>query len=239
MDFLVDALAWLSDVDHWRGAAGIPVRTLEHVRISAFAIGCAALVAVPLGVLLGHLRRGGVAAVAVVNIGRALPSFAVLSLAFLISLRIGLGLGFWPTFAALFLLAMPPMFTNSYTGVREVPADVVEAARAMGMRTRSLLVRVELPMAAPVIMASIRVAAVQVVATATLGALVGFGGLGRYIVDGLALRDFPQVFAGALVVAVLSILTEVGLSAGERVMLPEGVRRLSGAPEPSGAEAPA
>jgi len=218
MDFLADVLAWFTDSANWQGSAGIPSRTLEHVRLSAFAMMVAAGLAVPLGVLLGHSGRGGLIAVSVVNIGRAIPSFAVIALALPFSIRAGLGIGFWPTFLALVLLALPPIFTNSFTAVRSVGMDVVEAARGMGMRERQVLLEIELPLAAPLILTGIRVAAVQVVATATLGALVGWGGLGRYIIDGFSVQDNVRVFAGALLVAVLAILTDVLFNVTERIL---------------------
>jgi osmoprotectant transport system permease protein len=222
MDFLADVLAWFTDSANWQGSAGIPSRTLEHVRLSAFATMVAAGLAVPLGVLLGHSGRGGLIAVSVVNIGRAIPSFAVIALALPFSIRAGLGIGFWPTFLALVLLALPPIFTNSFTAVRSVGMDVVEAARGMGMRERQVLLEIELPLAAPLILTGIRVAAVQVVATATLGALVGWGGLGRYIIDGFSVQDNVRVFAGALLVAALAILTDVLFSVAERILATRG-----------------
>jgi osmoprotectant transport system permease protein len=231
MDFLLEVLRWFADPVNWRGTAGIPNRVYEHLQLSGLAVLLAVLLAGPTGMMLGHVRRGGVLAVAVVNIGRALPSFGILALALLLTLRLGLGLGFWPTFVALFLLALPPVFTNSYTGVREVPGEVVESARGMGMREREILQAIEFPLALPVIAAAVRVAAVQVVATAPLGALVAWGGLGRYIIDGLAQRDFVEVTAGAILVAALALLTDAGLGLVERLALPGGMRPLGRAPE--------
>jgi len=225
MRFLHDVVQWFGEAQHWHGSNGIPQRMWEHVQLSAFAVGMAALVALPVGVLFGHLRRGGFAAVTVANIGRAIPSFAILALALPLSIRLGLGLGFWPTFVALFLLAIPPMVINAYTGVRGVDRAVIEAARGMGMRPAQLLLRVELPLASPVVLAGVRVAAVQVVATATLGALVAWGGLGRYIVDGFQQRDTVKMFAGAVLVATLAIATEVAFVLLDRVVLPRGLRR--------------
>ena len=231
MDFLLDVLRWFADPPNWRGTGGIPNRVYEHLQLSGLAVLLAVLLAAPAGMMLGHVRRGGVVAVAVVNIGRALPSFGILALALLFTLRLGLGLGFWPTFVALFLLALPPVFTNSYTGVREVPGEVVESARGMGMREREILQAIEFPLALPVIAAAVRVAAVQVVATAPLGALVAWGGLGRYIIDGLSQRDFVEVTAGAILVAALALLTDAGLGLGERLALPGGIRPVGRAPE--------
>jgi osmoprotectant transport system permease protein len=230
MDLLADVLAWFADPANWQGSAGIPSRMLEHIRLSALATAVAAGVAVPTGVLLGHSGRGGLIAVSVVNIGRAIPSFAVIALALPFSIRAGLGIGFWPTFLALVLLALPPIFTNSFTAVRSVGAEVVEAARGMGMRERQVLLGIELPLAAPLILTGIRVAAVQVVATATLGALVGWGGLGRYIIDGFAVQDNVRVFAGALLVAVLAILTDVAFGIVERILATGGGLRGRRAP---------
>jgi osmoprotectant transport system permease protein len=222
MDLLGDVLAWFIDPDNWQGSAGIPNRMLEHVRLSALATLVAGALAVPSGVLLGHSGRGGLIAVSVVNIGRAIPSFAVIALALPFSIRMGLGIGFWPTFLALVLLALPPIFTNSFTAVRGVAAEVVEAARGMGMREREVLLDIELPLGAPLILTGIRVAAVQVVATATLGALVGWGGLGRYIIDGFSVQDNVRVFAGAFLVAALAILTDVAFGVTERILLATG-----------------
>jgi osmoprotectant transport system permease protein len=205
----------------------VPTRVFEHIELSALAMTFATAMAIPAGVLMGHARRGGLFAISVVNIGRAIPSFAIVAVALPISISLGLGLGFWPTFLAVFLLALPPMFTNSYTAIRGVDPQIVDAARGMGLRERELLLGVELPLGAPVIMAAVRVAAVQIVATVPLGALVGWGGLGRFIIDGLSQFDMPQVFAGALLVAVLAIATEVAIGGVERIVLPAGVRRLS------------
>jgi osmoprotectant transport system permease protein len=185
------------------------------------------VIALPAGALLGHVRRGGLLAVSVVNIGRAIPSFAIVAIALPITIQLGLGFGFWPTWLAVFFLALPPIFTNTYTAIRGADPDAVSAARGMGLREKDVLLRVELPLGAPLVIAATRVAAVQVIATAPLGALVGWGGLGRFIIDGLALRDFPQVFAGALLVAALAVATELAFSAFERLFLPDGVRRLT------------
>jgi osmoprotectant transport system permease protein len=184
----------------------------------------AAAVAIPIAVWLGHRKTGGTLAVAAVNIGRAIPSFAIIALFLPISIRLGLGLGFWPTFLALLFLAIPPMFTNAYTGVAGVDPALTEAARGMGLTERRIITDVELPMASPVILAAIRVAAVQVIATATLGALVAWGGLGRYIIDGFSTQDSVEVFAGAILVAGLALTTEVALGWVERRLVPVTLR---------------
>ncbi|MBW3627261.1 MAG: ABC transporter permease subunit [Actinobacteria bacterium] len=176
--------------------------------------------ALPLGLTLGHLGRGGVVAVNVSNVGRALPSFAVLVIALQLS-----SIGTTPTLVALTLLAIPPMVTNSYVGIREVDAETREAARAMGMTGRQVFLGVELPVAVPLVMAGVRTAAVQVVATATLAALVGYGGLGALILLGLRTGDNVDVFAGAVAVAVLALATELGLALVQRALTPQALRR--------------
>jgi osmoprotectant transport system permease protein len=181
-------------------------------------------IALPIGVWSGHTGRGGFLAINVANLGRALPSLALLALMLPVALSLKLGLGFWPTFFALVPLGIPPVLTNSYVAIREVDRDVVEAARGMGLREGQVLQQVELPIAAPLIIAGVRNAAVAIVATATLGAVVAGGGLGRYIVDGLALQEYPRLFVGALLVALLSIAVELGFGALERVVVSAGLR---------------
>lgn len=218
MTFLVDVVAWFADPANWTGGTGLPHRLWLTLKVSGVAVVTATLVAVPTGVLLGHVRRGGFLANTVFNIGRAVPSFGIIALALPISIAMGLGLGFWPTFVALFLLALPPMFTNAYTGVRDVDPGAVEAARGMGMTDGQVLVGVELPLAAPIIVTGVRVAALQVVATAPLGALVAYQGLGRYIIDGWARDDYVMLFAGAVVVALLAVVVDQSFSLVERVV---------------------
>lgn len=216
MTFLLSVGAWLSEPSHWQGADGIPTRLGEHVWISGLAVGIAALATVPLGLYLGHTGRGAFAAVNVANIGRALPSLAILALALPLVLALGLGLGFWPTLVAMVPLAIPPILTNTFTGIRGADRDIVEAARGMGMSELQVLAAAEVPDALPVIFAGLRVASVNVIATATLGALVAGGGLGRYIIDGFALQDYERLFAGALLVALLAIGTELAFGVLER-----------------------
>jgi osmoprotectant transport system permease protein len=206
VDFVGKVFGWFTTGAHWRGVDGVPHRLLEHLAISGKAVAVAVVIALPIGLLLGHLGRGGFVAVNVANIGRAIPSLAILVYAALV-----LGIGSGPAVVALIALAVPPILTNTYVGMRGVDADVRESARGMGMTGWQLLRRVEAPLALPLIMAGLRTAAVQVVATATLAAIIAGGGLGRLVVDGIAQNDRPQLFAGALLVAGLSLLVEVGL----------------------------
>lgn len=218
MKFLSDVVSWFATGAHWHGNNGIPHRVEEHVLMSAAAVGAAILVTMPPSLALGHLRRFGVLAVNVSNVGRAIPSFAILVL--MVQL---VGIGAEPAFIALFVLAVPPLVTNSYVGMADVDDDIRESARGMGMTGWESVRRVELPVALPVVLAGVRTAAVQVVATATLAAVVAWGGLGRYIIDGLAQQDNVQVFAGALLVGVLSVLTELLLSLVQRVVVSAGL----------------
>ena len=199
-----DVVSWLTDGENWHGDAGIPVRTLEHLWLSGASLAVACLVALPLALWLGHIGRGGVLAVNVTNIGRAVPIFAVLVL-----LAIGpLGLGVKATIVALVVFGIPPILTNAYVGIREVDRDTVEAARGMGMTGWQMLRRVEVPLAVPLILTGIRLAAVQIVATATLGAFVLGGGLGRFINSGFARQDQAELVGGAVLVATLALVVE-------------------------------
>jgi osmoprotectant transport system permease protein len=219
MTFLTDVVRWFLDPAHWQGDTGVPHRLAEHVQMSLLATATAALIALPIGLALGHIGRGGPLAINVSNIGRALPSLAILVLAVQV-----VGIGATPAFLALVALAVPPMMTNAFVGMRDVDPELRDAARGLGMTGLRILARVELPNAIPVVMAGVRTSGVQVVATATLAALVGWGGLGRFIVDGLSTRDFVQVFAGAVLVAALSAVTELTLALLQRLLTPAGLR---------------
>ncbi len=215
MSFLADVAAWFGSAERWAGPDAIPVRLGEHLLISGAAVLVAAGVAIPLGVLIGHARRGGAAAVNAANAGRAIPSFAVLVFALQL-----FGLGAAPALAALVLLAVPPMLLNTYVALRDVDPDVRDAGRGMGMSGAQLLGTVELPLAVPLIMAGVRTATVQVIATAPLAALVAYGGLGRYIIDGILLRDFVRVFGGAVLVVAVSVLAELVFALLQRLVAP-------------------
>ncbi len=216
--FLADVARWLVDPSHWQGSDGIPTRVAEHLWLSGTSLAVAVLAALPLGLWLGHTGRGQALIINFANIGRALPSLALLALALPLAFALGLGLGFWPTMLAMIPLGIPPILTNTYVGIRGVDPDLVEVARGMGMRDREVLWLVEFPLAATLIIAGVRNAAVAIVATATLGALVASGGLGRYIVDGLARQETERLFVGALLVALLSVATEAAFGGLERLI---------------------
>jgi osmoprotectant transport system permease protein len=202
------AVDYLSDPASWWGRNGLVQLTWNHVRLSLAALLAAMALALPPALLLGHRRQGRFLAITLVNLSRALPTFAVIAFVFPLSLRYGFGLGFWPTFVALVLLALPPMFVNAYVGVSDVDRGVVEAAQGMGMRARDVLLRVELPAAMPLVAAGVRVSAVQVVATTTLGALVGYRCLGTPILQAIATRSDGRLLVAAVLVAGLSLATE-------------------------------
>jgi osmoprotectant transport system permease protein len=211
--------SWLTDAAHWSGSDGIPHRMAEHISICAFSLGLAIVVAVPIGTVLGHLRKGGTVAENIANIGRAVPSLAILIIAVPF-----VGIGARPAELALIALALPPILTNTYVGMARVDDDVREAARGLGMSGWQAIRRAELPLALPLVLAGIRTAAFQVVATATLAALVASGGLGRYIVDGLAVRDNVEVVSGSLLVIALAVTVEALIAGIERLLVPRPLR---------------
>lgn len=208
-------LDWFSAPAQWSGPNAIPARVLEHLGYTLLAVVIAAVIALPLGALIGHTRRGELAVVGVANGLRALPELGVLVLFVLL-----LGLGLLPPTLALVLLAIPPMLAGAYSGVAGADPGAVDAARGMGMRESQILLQVEVPSAVPLVLGGVRFATLQVIATATIAAYVGLGGLGRYILDGFSVRDYPQVLGGALVVAVLSIVVELVLQGLGRLVTP-------------------
>ena len=215
MELLFDLLKWFTDPANWSGRDALPNRLTEHVLISLGAIVVALLVALPLALYIGHTGRGGFLAISLSNVGRAVPSYALLVILFGLFAAATTNLGLLvngPIVLAMIALAIPPVVTNTYAGLRDVDRDLLEAARGMGMSGWQVLRRIELPLALPVILAGVRTAAVQVVATAALGAVIGGGGLGRYIIQGIARFDHPRLLAGALLVALLALGTELVLA---------------------------
>lgn len=220
MSVVGDAVTWLNDPLNWQGPSGVLHYTGEHLAISGLAVALATAVAVPVGVWMGHARRGGGLVVVVSNVSRAVPTLALLTI-----FAVGsLGFGNRPTVLALAVFAVPPLLANSYVGVSGVDPDARDAALGMGMSRGELLRRVELPLAVPLIAAGFRTAAVQVVATATLAALVAGGGLGNVINFGFSQRRFDQVLAGGVLVAVLCLVVEGVLALVQRGLTPAGLR---------------
>jgi len=237
-----DALVYLNDPFNWTRPGGILDLLAEHLAVSAVAVLAGALLAVPVGIALGTSGRGSGAVVVLSNVSRAVPTLALLTV-FAVT---PIGFGNTATAIALAVFAVPPILTNTFVGFREVDPDVREAAQAMGMSRGQVIGRVELPLALPLVMTGIRTAAVQVVATATLAALVGGGGLGRIINLGFGQQDYGQIIAGAILVAALALLTELSLvllswavTPGERRLpwrAPRPVR--AGVPEPTASGVP-
>lgn len=220
MTLLIDTWHYLTDTSNWSGSRGFGHLIFEHLRLSVAATIVAFVIAVPLGVFFGHRRRGGVVASSIVNIGRALPTFAIIVLAFSVFSSWRKGLTIWPTLVALVLLAIPPMFTNTYTAIRNFDDGITESALAMGMTSRSVLWLVELPVATPLILTGIRISTVQVIATATLGAWVGFSCIGTLLFEGFAQQNNVKILTGAVLVAALTIATEIAFSILQRLMTP-------------------
>ena len=227
MDLFADGIAWLTDPTNWTDPRnGIFLRLWEHVSLSAVALTAAVAIALPVGLAIGHTGRGAAVVIAIANIGRAVPSVGWLGIVFapLLVLFGRGGIGFAPSVIALTLLAIPPIVTNTYAGMREVDREMVEAGRGMGMRESEIVRLVEVPVALPVIMAGVRSSAVQVVATATLATIVGGGTLGAFIVQGIDVRALDRVVGAAILVAILAILTEVGFGLLQRRTVSPGLR---------------
>jgi len=241
LEVLRGVVAWFQDPANWRGEEGLVNRLVEHLLLTGTATLFAVLVGLPLAIWLGHIGKGGLLAVNVSNIGRAVPTFAVLLL-----LSVGpvgtddlgpYGRAGLATLIALVLFALPPIITNAYVGMREVDADTVQAARGMGMRGGQLLRSVELPLALPLIVTGVRLAVVQVWATATIAALVAGPGLGRIITLGFRRQDVAEVVAGALVVAVFALLLEGLMVLAQRLLDPVARARRTSGPTSSSGEA--
>lgn len=230
MDLLSRTAAWLTDPAHWAGPNGIPARLLEHAGWSTVSLLIAIAIALPVGLWIGHTRRFTWLAVNSANLWRALPSLAVIAMVLPITAALDPQAGFkiYPTVVAMVVLAIPPILVNAQAGVTEVESDMVEAGRGQGMSEWQILTRVELPLAVPIVVAGIRSAAIQVVATATLGALLGGPGLGRYLVEGFAtfsLGGDAQVVGGAILVGALVIAVEAAFALAQYLLTPRGLRR--------------
>lgn len=229
-------MGFLADPANWQGQPGIPNRIVEHLAICLLAVLTASAIALPLGFYIGHTGRLQLLGINIANIGRAIPSYAVMVMLLPVMLGLApvlgydprLGLRFLPIFLAMVLLAIPPILVAAYAGLQEIDRDLTESSRGMGLTERQILTGVELPLALPVLVGGFRVALLQVIATATIGAFLAGGGLGRYIIDGIARRDDGMLYGGVLLVAVLAIGTDVLLSWLQRRWTPRGVRIATG-----------
>ena len=220
MNAFQSAWAWLTQPQQWLGPDGIPARLVQHLEYTGIAVAVAALIALPLGLLIGHTGRGSLVIVTLANLGRALPTLGLVVLAFLISNGSPAAV-----LVALVVLAIPPILVDTYEGVRGVDPDVKDAARGMGMTAGQTLLRAEIPMAMPLILLGLRTAAIQIVATATIAAYIGLGGLGRYIIDGLSEDNYAMVAGGAVVVVALALAVQVVFAGIRRLAVPAGIRQ--------------
>lgn len=226
MNFLDQALAYIFTAANWGGKAGLAARIVEHLQYTAVAVVFSALIAIPIGLLIGHTGRGTFLVVTGVNALRALPTLGVLLLGVLLW-----GLGLLPPTVALMLLGIPPLLAGTYAGIANVDPKIVDAARSMGMTETQVLTRVEVPNALPLILGGLRTATLQVVATATVAAYASLGGLGRYLIDGIKIRQFHIALVGALLVTALALLLDGLLALAVWASVP-GAGRLRRMPQP-------
>jgi osmoprotectant transport system permease protein len=203
--------SWLTTASNWSGPGGIPARLWEHIQYSALALAIAMVIALPIGLVIGHTRRGANIAVSMSGLPRAIPTLGILVLLFRLD-----PLALWPAIVALVVLAVPPILANTVVGIEGVDPAVRDAAEGMGMRAGGVLFGVEVPLGLALVISGIRSAASQVIATATIVAYGGLGGLGRFIIDGYSTRDLGQVYGGAVIVALLALIVEGLLALGQR-----------------------
>jgi len=225
-------VTFATDAASWSGSNGIPTRLLEHLLLAVVAVLVATAIALPAGLYIGHTGKGQLLGVNLANIGRAIPSYAVMVMILPVALAwaptLGyeprLGLSVIPIFLAMVLLAIPPILVAAYSGLREVDRDLVESARGMGMQERQILLGIEIPLASPILVGGYRTAMLQVIATATIGAILDGGGLGQFIVDGISRRDDGMLYTGVVLVAALAIGVDIGMSWLQRRLTPRALR---------------
>jgi osmoprotectant transport system permease protein len=221
-DQIREAWNWLTAAAQWQGDDGIPHRFAQHLGYCVLAMLIAGVVALALGLLVGHTGRGGFVIVSVANLARAIPTLGLLLLVVTLT-----SIGLTPVLVPLIALAIPPILVNTYEGIRAVDGDLKDAAEGMGMTGWRVLTQVEVPVALPLIMLGLRTAAIQVVATATIAAVAGLGGLGRYIVDGLSRKDYASVVGGSVLVVALALAVQAGFAGLRRVVVSPGLRGVS------------
>lgn len=216
---------WLTDPANWQGSDGIPARVGEHVVYSAITLVLASLVAIPLGLWIGHTGKGRVIVVNLANGMRSVPTLGLLFVAVLVvgPLLAGDVAFLAPAIFVLVVLAIPPILAGAYSGVESVDPAARDAARGMGMRSGQLLFGVEIPCALPLLFSGLRSAALQVVATATIAASVSVGGLGRFLIDGQAYRDYGEMAGGAFLVALLAVVVDLAFAAVQRLVVSPGL----------------
>jgi osmoprotectant transport system permease protein len=209
---------WFSDPSQWTGPAGIPTRLAEHLGYTALTLLIAAAVALPVGMYVGHTGKGRIAVVSVASALRALPTLGVLTLFVIL-----MGLGLMPPILALVILTIPPLLAGAYSGIAAVDRTLVDAARAMGMTEWQVLAKVELPNALPVLLGGVRAAVLQVIATVAVVAYIDLGGLGRFLIDGLAVSDPVRVFGGAILIALLALVVDGFLAVAQKYVVSPGL----------------
>ncbi|MFD8497638.1 ABC transporter permease [Amycolatopsis sp. NPDC059657] len=210
---------WFTDSAHWQGPEGIPVRLGRHLGYVGLSLAIALIVAVPLGLYVGHTGRGGVVLVSAGNAIRALPTLGLVTFLFLLFTESETA-----TIIGLVVLAIPPILAGTYAGLQATDKGVVDAAQGVGMTGWQRLWQVEVPISLPLVLGGIRNAVLQLVATAAVASYVGLGGLGRFLLDGLAVFDYPQVIGGAVLTTLLAVALDLVLSAVQRALVPKGVR---------------
>lgn len=218
MNYLADAIRWIFDPAHYGSYDGVDVRLTQHVLISLAVVLVAAAIAIPLGYLVGHTGRGRGLAVAVSGGIRALPTLGLL-----IIIALGVGIGLEAPFVALVVLAIPSILAGAYAGFEAIDRRTIDAARAVGMTEWQIVGRVEIPLGLPLLIGGLRLAALQVIATATLADYLGGGGLGLFLFRGLKTNDYPQMLAGSIIVILLALVSEVAFSVIQRLAVPAGV----------------
>lgn len=227
MSFLWGAILWIFDPAHWGGPGGIGARLGEHLYYSVLALLLATVIALPLGLWIGHTGRGRALVIGTSGALRALPSLGLLTF-LAVALGVGINGALLPSTIVLAVLAAPPILAGAYAGVEGIDPAIVDGARATGLSERQIVTGVELPLAAPMVLGGIRSAMLQVIATATVAAYLGLGGLGRFILDGLPVRDYPQMLAGAILVTLLALGIDGLFIVLQRALLTPGVRAATG-----------
>lgn len=227
MQPLIDAFSYIFTADNWTGSTGFAVRILQHLGYTALAVLAAALIAVPIGIAAGHSRKGASAVLAVSGALRALPALGMLTW-LTISIPRGISWPIIPATIVLALLAVAPLVAGIVAGFDSIDREIVYSARAAGYSEAQILRRVELPLAAPVMLGGVRSCLVQVLATTTVVAYIGMGGLGRYLIDGLAVQDYARMVAGAIVVTLLALIVDLLLAAIQRWSTPDGLTAKGG-----------
>jgi osmoprotectant transport system permease protein len=220
MSFINFAWDWLKSSAQWHGSDSIPMRVLQHLGYSGLSLLVAAVIAIPVGVLIGHFGRGSYLVVNLANIWRAIPT-----LGFLVLMVVLIGFSLLTWLVPLVVLAIPPILVNTFEGVSGVDADLKDAALGMGMTQWQVVRKVELPVASSLIILGLRTAAIFVVATATIAAYISLGGLGRYIIDGLASNNYAEVAGGAVVIVILALLVQLFFVGVRRLVVPAGLRK--------------